>query len=335
MKEKITLGKFIQEKRKAKGLSQSQMAQQLFVTESAVSKWERGVSYPDISMIQGICEVLDISEHELLTASDDYRQREIEKQAESLKKTKRNYTWIWVAVYVISLIPCFIVNIAVSGALTWFFIVLTSEMVAFSLINLPVLVKKHKGLWTLCGFYVSIVLLLAFCRIYNGGNWFLTALLGVTLGLSVVFLPFVLKDGLFGDKIRRNKGLISMAADTVFLILLIISVSGIPSAALELLLALIVFPWAYLIVIRYLKINGMFKASICLALGGIWAVIQRPLISSILDGKPFRIEPINFADWSSPDYLNANIMTSICAVCVLLAVIFAISGAVIAAKSKK
>ncbi len=56
------------------------MADKLYVTESAVSKWERGISYPDISMIQGICEVLEITEHELFTASDDYRQREIEKE---------------------------------------------------------------------------------------------------------------------------------------------------------------------------------------------------------------------------------------------------------------
>lgn len=59
--EKTTLGKFIQTKRKQADLSQKEMAEKLFVTESAVSKWERGVSYPDISMIQGICEVLSIS----------------------------------------------------------------------------------------------------------------------------------------------------------------------------------------------------------------------------------------------------------------------------------
>ena len=83
MEEKKNLGKFIQSKRKAKGISQKELADKLYVTESAVSKWERGISYPDISMIQGICEVLEITEHELFTASDDYRQREIEKNAKS------------------------------------------------------------------------------------------------------------------------------------------------------------------------------------------------------------------------------------------------------------
>lgn len=41
--EKTMLGKFIQIKRKQANLSQKEMAEKLFVTESAVSKWERGV----------------------------------------------------------------------------------------------------------------------------------------------------------------------------------------------------------------------------------------------------------------------------------------------------
>lgn len=43
--EKTTLGKFIQTKRKQADLSQKEMAEKLFVTESAVSKWERGNSH--------------------------------------------------------------------------------------------------------------------------------------------------------------------------------------------------------------------------------------------------------------------------------------------------
>ena len=54
MEDKSTLGKFIQTKRKELGLSQKELAKALYVTESAVSKWERGISYPDITMISGI-----------------------------------------------------------------------------------------------------------------------------------------------------------------------------------------------------------------------------------------------------------------------------------------
>mgnify|MGYP004421349029 CR=1 FL=1 len=57
------LGKFIRIKRENAGLSQKQFAEQLFVTESAVSKWERGVNYPDITMISDICRVCLMRRH--------------------------------------------------------------------------------------------------------------------------------------------------------------------------------------------------------------------------------------------------------------------------------
>ena len=45
MEEKENFGKYILKKRKEAGLSQKALADQLFVSESAVSKWERGVSH--------------------------------------------------------------------------------------------------------------------------------------------------------------------------------------------------------------------------------------------------------------------------------------------------
>ena len=42
MEEKITFGKFIARKRREKALTQRELAEQLYVTESAVSKWECG-----------------------------------------------------------------------------------------------------------------------------------------------------------------------------------------------------------------------------------------------------------------------------------------------------
>ena len=61
-----TFGSFIREKRIEKGLKQRELADLLYVTESAVSKWETGKSYPDITMIPNICKVLDVTEKELI-----------------------------------------------------------------------------------------------------------------------------------------------------------------------------------------------------------------------------------------------------------------------------
>ena len=59
-------GAFIAEERKAKGLTQKQLADRLRVTDKAVSRWENGHGYPDIETLEDISEALDISLMELM-----------------------------------------------------------------------------------------------------------------------------------------------------------------------------------------------------------------------------------------------------------------------------
>ena len=54
------IGKQIASARKEKGLSQLDLAEMLFVTPQAVSKWERGESIPDIFMLAKISDIFDI-----------------------------------------------------------------------------------------------------------------------------------------------------------------------------------------------------------------------------------------------------------------------------------
>lgn len=333
MEEKKNLGKFIQSKRKAKGISQKELADKLYVTESAVSKWERGISYPDISMIQGICEVLEITEHELFTASDDYRQREIEKNAKSFVKTTKIYSYILYAAYICSLVPCFITNIAVSHKLSWFFIVLLSEAVAFTLLNVPVIVKSHKGLWTIGSFYVSLNALLAGCCIYTGGDWFFTAFLSVTFGMAVVFVPLILWDKTFPEKIRKHNALISLSIDSVLLIVLCMFLVTDKIQALAICAFELILVWLSMIVIRYIRINGFFKTAVCLVLFGIYALIEQPALNVIIDKKPFKLDPINFKIWNET-YLNGNIMIIIMSSCIFAAFLFLIGGIIKECKKK-
>ncbi len=67
--DKEKTGQLIAELRKDKGLTQKQLADALNVTDKAVSKWERGLSFPDISMLEPIAEILDISIMEILTGA--------------------------------------------------------------------------------------------------------------------------------------------------------------------------------------------------------------------------------------------------------------------------
>ncbi|MBQ9117667.1 MAG: helix-turn-helix transcriptional regulator [Clostridia bacterium] len=63
---KIT-GKFIQERRKAQGLTQAELAEKISVSEKTVSKWECGKGFPDTSLMLPLCEALAISANELLS----------------------------------------------------------------------------------------------------------------------------------------------------------------------------------------------------------------------------------------------------------------------------
>lgn len=61
----IKIGKFIQERRKEKGLTQSELAEKLSVTDRAISKWENGNCIPDASNIMELCKLLDITINDL------------------------------------------------------------------------------------------------------------------------------------------------------------------------------------------------------------------------------------------------------------------------------
>lgn len=64
-------GKFICDNRKKQGMSQKEFANKLNITDKAISKWERGKSFPDISMLIPISEILEISLYDLLTGGND------------------------------------------------------------------------------------------------------------------------------------------------------------------------------------------------------------------------------------------------------------------------
>ncbi len=61
------IGSFIAARRKGNGLTQSQLAEKLGMTDKAVSKWETGKSMPDLSLLNPLCDILQITLNELLS----------------------------------------------------------------------------------------------------------------------------------------------------------------------------------------------------------------------------------------------------------------------------
>lgn len=71
------IGKFIKEQRKAKGLTQVQLAEKIHVSEKTISKWECGNGFPDTTLMLPLCNALDINANELLSGkrltNDEYK----------------------------------------------------------------------------------------------------------------------------------------------------------------------------------------------------------------------------------------------------------------------
>ena len=100
----IKIGKFIASCRKKKNLTQEQLAEKLYITDRAVSKWERGLSLPDADKMLDLCNILDINVNELLNGEKidmkDYEKRNeellVEIAREDEKKNKRLLLDMWV-----------------------------------------------------------------------------------------------------------------------------------------------------------------------------------------------------------------------------------------------
>lgn len=86
------IGKFIAELRKSKNLTQQELGNKLFVTDKAVSKWERGLSLPDITILETLASELDVDVSEILQGEKGTKKIDIDKvlQEETLKLKNNN-----------------------------------------------------------------------------------------------------------------------------------------------------------------------------------------------------------------------------------------------------
>lgn len=89
----IDVGNFIAELRKEKGLTQRQLAENLGVTDKAVSKWETGKCYPDIEMIEKLSVLFETSINEILSG-EKIKPEKIQENADknivqAMKNTKK------------------------------------------------------------------------------------------------------------------------------------------------------------------------------------------------------------------------------------------------------
>ena len=84
--DQVKIGKYIAGKRKDLGYTQAQLAEKLGMSDKSVSKWERGVCLPDVSVYESLCKELGISLNEFLAGEDIEAEKVVKKSEENLLK---------------------------------------------------------------------------------------------------------------------------------------------------------------------------------------------------------------------------------------------------------
>ena len=266
MTDKKEFGSFIKAKRTEKNYSQKDLAEMLCVTEGAVSKWERGVSYPDITLIPDICAALGVSEHELITASIDTDTRKMKHEARKFRVIRSTWFWVPTISYAVALFVCFICNLAVNRTLSWFFIVLTSLICAYSFVpTFTLFFRSNKLLAFTATSFFSVCLLLFTCAVYTGGlYWVPVACIGVLMGYVLVFGTILLSR----TKLSRFKFVIAFTAVLVLTILILLCVYSWQPFMLGAAILITIYacvPAISCAVICMFPFDGFFKAGICTA----------------------------------------------------------------------
>ena len=346
-----SFGEFLKEKRQEKNLTQKELAKELFISESAVSKWEKNVAHPDITILPKLAALLGVSEHELITASVDKEARQDKVQAKRWRNLSKSWNLTFYIAYSIALLTCFICNLAVSGTLSWFWIVFSSLLLAFTFTNLHQYIKKYRLIFIPLSMFLAIIFLLAVCAIYSGGNWFWVATTSITFAFVMIFVPIFISKYKIFSKLNRFNDFISVAIDFIMLNILLIviniytSMHGFSTSAwyFEIAFPIVIYVYAVLnllLAVRFLKINKLLKTSVILTLVnlfsyGVTSFIKIDDVGVQKEIDRFNVFRANFSIWSGEVQLGQNINCIIFLTLVCLTLVFFISGLIVQLKRGK
>lgn len=171
------IGQFIAQMRKENNMTQKDLANLLHITDKAVSKWERGLSCPDITLLTPIADILGVTTGELLNGKKE--ESTIETASKSVdnalcyaaETTKRKIVSFrniaataFSAALMLGIAVCIICDVAVTGKFTWSLYVISSCLFAW-LICFPLIKYGFKGI--ICSFTVFSILLIPFLYVLS------------------------------------------------------------------------------------------------------------------------------------------------------------------------
>jgi len=238
-----------------------------------------------------------------------------EREARTLRRIHRGLLWALNTCYGVALLVCLIVTLA--GPMRWgvLAIVFASLLTGASLTALPLLLPRGKrAVGTLGGFFAALNLLLGTCALYTGGRWYPVTALSVALGLSLVFLPFILRAAPLPKPLSRSRALLYFCTNSLLLFPVLAAACHLAGnlrsffpVAVPIALLGLSLPWGMMLLIRCVPLRGLARAALCCAWGGLFNLFVNPVIRMVSEGVPFALSLPNFLVWADTVTLNANI----------------------------
>lgn len=151
------IGTFICSLRKEKNLTQKELADKLNITNKAISKWERGISCPDISLLIPLSDILEVTTNEILNGQREEVSdinKDVDKKVKktltymvdiSSEKSKKYLNYIFLGVtfsLIISMIICLICDYVLYDSFSWSLVVSASCILSWFII-LPFFKSKR------------------------------------------------------------------------------------------------------------------------------------------------------------------------------------------------
>jgi DNA-binding XRE family transcriptional regulator/DNA-directed RNA polymerase subunit RPC12/RpoP len=98
--DQVKIGKFTQSRRKELGYTQTMLAEKLGVSDKTISKWETGKGLPEVSLMQPLCNILNITVNDLLSAEvlteNNYKQKSEENLIKVVGERQKAKTALWI-----------------------------------------------------------------------------------------------------------------------------------------------------------------------------------------------------------------------------------------------
>lgn len=195
------IGNFICELRKSNNMTQKQLAEKLNVTDKAVSKWERGLSCPDIGTLLLLSETLGVTTNELLNGK---KEENISKEKEQVNKNIFTYAEklteqskasiisvikiIIQCLFITSIVVCSIIDFALTKSFTWSLYPITSVIFVWIAVFPLLYFKKHQLIFSLCSFSIFLLpFLFILKKVLNlQTDWFMPLAFPVSLILVLL-----------------------------------------------------------------------------------------------------------------------------------------------------